>query len=38
MSCYVKRINGDNLKLKFEYGKSPYRSAEVDIINDNEWH
>ena len=23
---------------KFEYGKNPYIHAEVDIINDNEWH
>ena len=39
MSCYVKRISEEtNLKIKFQYGKSPYKSATQDIINDHEWH
>lgn len=38
MSCYVKRISGTNLKLKFQYGKSPYVNTTVDISNDNDWH
>ena len=39
MSCYVKRISEEtNLKIKFQYGKSPYKSTTLNIINDHEWH
>ena len=39
MSCYVKRISEEtNLKIKFQYGKSPYKSTFQNIINDHEWH
>ena len=38
MSCYVKWINGENATLKFQYGKSPYRSTTIAINKDGQWH
>lgn len=38
MSCYVKKISTENMSIKFQYGKSPYISKIINLINDNEWH
>lgn len=45
VSCYVKRIEGTDIQLRFTYGSSPYyenddstHQTSITVINDNEWH
>lgn len=38
ISCYVKKISTGNMSIKFQYGKSPYVSKTINLINDNQWH
>ena len=39
LSCYAKKITtGTTITLKFQYGKSPYVSGTVNMIDDTDWH
>lgn len=38
LSCYVKKVSSGSASIKFQYGKSPYVSTTIALVNDNAWH
>ena len=39
LSCYAKKYTtGTTITLKFQYGKNPYISGTVNMIDDTNWH